>query len=118
MRTSFFLACLLATFCVALVGCSDNGFKLGKKDREAFKSAPADIKAAWEEGLQADQANDYLTASTKYRSLLGRDITPEQLVAVQTALGALNIRLNEAADKGDPAAQQAKDALNQAAPRR
>lgn len=101
-----------------LAGCSDSGFEMSKKERAAFDKAAPEIKKVWEEALQADHANDYTTASTKYRSLLGLATDPDQLVAVQTALGGFNIRLNEAAAKGDAAAQQALKAAQTGSPRR
>jgi hypothetical protein len=76
------------------------------------------MKQLWEQGLKADRANDYLTAGNSYRALLTNNITPDQLVAVQTALGGLNERLNNAAAKGDATAQKALDSLKGNSPRR
>ncbi|MGC3956974.1 MAG: hypothetical protein QM813_03100 [Verrucomicrobiota bacterium] len=96
-----------------LSGCSGDAFSLSKQDLAAFQNAAPEIKQAWEQGLKADKANDYIGASTNYRSILIKEITPEQLVAVQTALGGLNLRLNEAIAKGDAAAQKAANALKE-----
>ena len=101
-----------------LSGCGDSGYELSKQDLAAFKDAKPEAKKAWEDGLKADRANDYALASTSYRSLLSQEITPEQLMAVQTALGGLNLRMNEAAAKGNEAAQKALDAAKQSTPRR
>jgi len=98
-------------------GCGSNPNELTAADKGAFKTASPEIKQSWEAGLKADKANDFMTASTNYRSLLGRELTTEQLVAVQTALGGLNSRMNEAAAKGDASAQKAVEALKQNAPR-
>jgi hypothetical protein len=99
-------------------GCGNNGHSLSKQDLAAFKDAAAEVRQVWEQGLKSDRANDYLTAGNSYRSLLTNNITAEQLVAVQTALGSLNDRMNEAAAKGDEAAQKALEAAKQSAPRR
>ena len=84
----------------------------------AFKDATPEMKQLWEAGLKADHANDYLTAGNNYRALLTNNISADQLVAVQTALGGLNYRINEAAAKGDAAAKEALDTLKESAPRR
>jgi len=118
MRFSQTFTCLLITACVLLSGCGDNGYTLSKQDLAAFKDATPELKQAWESGLKADKANDFQTASTNYRSLLGKTLTPEQLVAVQTALGSLNIRMNEAAAKGDAAAKKALEAAKDGGSRR
>jgi hypothetical protein len=101
-----------------LGGCGDNGYKLTGKEKAAFKDSTPEMRQLWENGLKADSANDYLTASTNFRSLLNQQITPEQLLAVQTALGNLNNRMNDAAAKGDVSAQKALDALKADGPRR
>lgn len=108
---------LLAAF-LLLSACGNNEYKLSKQDLAAFKDATPEQQQAWEQGLKADKANDFLTASTSYRSLLKKEITPEQLVAVQTALGGLNQRMNEAAAKGDASAQKALEAGKASAPPR
>ncbi len=118
MKKSLTLACLLASACLFLQGCGDNGYSLSKQDLAAFKDATPEMKQAWEQGLKADKANDYLTAGTNYRSLLTKSITPDQLVAVQTALGGLNYRMNDAAAKGDASAKKAIEALKEGAPKR
>lgn len=112
LLAGFLVACLFAT------GCGDKPYSLTKEDRATFKNAAPDVMQLWEEALKADQANDYLNAGNKYRALMAKGITPDQLAAVQTALGGLNIRLNEAAAKGDTAAQKALATAREASPRR
>jgi hypothetical protein len=112
-----------AVFLVAtgllLGGCGNNAYSLSEKERAAFKEAAPEVIQAWENGLKADKANDYLAASTNYRAiLLNQKITAEQLMAVQTALGGLNSRMNDAAAKGDASAQKALDAAKAGAPQR
>lgn len=118
MKNSLTLAYLLISAFVLLNGCGDNGYTLSKQDLAAFKDATPEMKQAWEQGLKADKANDYLTASTNYRALLTNTLTADQLVAVQTALGGLNYRINDAAAKGDASAKKAIDAAKDGGPRR
>lgn len=111
-------AFLLAFASIVLGGCGNNEYSLSAKDMAAFKDATPEIKQDWEKGLKADKANDYLTASTSFRSVLQQKINPDQLVAVQTALGGLNERMNDAAAKGDVAAQKAIEAMKASESRR
>jgi len=117
-RTPIATTSLLLFASLLFSGCSDNGYALSKKERAAFKDATPEMRQLWEAGLKADHANDYLVAGNNFRSLLTNTITADQLVAVQTALGGLNIRLNEAAAKGDAAAQKALDAVKSTSPHR
>jgi len=108
----------LLSICVLLGGCDNSDYSLTQKERAAFNDATPEMKQEWEKGLKADKANDYLVASTSFRTLLSQKITVEQLTAVQTALGGLNQRMNEAAEKGNVAAKQALDAAKAGGPRR
>ncbi|MCC6823034.1 MAG: hypothetical protein V9H26_04775 [Verrucomicrobiota bacterium] len=109
---------LLLAACVLFAGCGNNEYQLSEKDLAAFMDAPPEMKIEWEKGLKANKANDYLAASTSFRALLSQQVTPQQLVAVQTALGGLNERMNDAAAKGDTSAQKALETLKAGAPRR
>lgn len=106
------------TFIFLLLGGCGGDYQLSKQELAAFKEASPEIKQAWEQGLAADKANDYLTASTNYRRLLTQSITSEQLVAVQTALGGLNYRINEAAANGDASARKVLEDLKESGTRR
>lgn len=92
---------------VFAVGCSDNTHKLTSRQRAAFDNAAPALKTAWERGLSAGKADDYLSAKTNLISLLGQPISPEQLIAVQMALADLNERIQNAANKGNVSPQQA-----------
>ncbi len=61
-------AAFLVAACTMLGGCGNNPYNLSQQDRAAFKDAAPELVQAWENGLKADKANDYLTASTNYRS--------------------------------------------------
>lgn len=102
-NTTATFACLLAA--LMLVACGS------QSDKSAFKNAAPELKQVWDQAVTADKANNYLAANTNYFSLLSREISAEQFVLVQSALGALNGRMQAAAAKGDAAAQQAVDDL-------
>jgi hypothetical protein len=106
---------LLAAVCALLNGCNDRSV-----NQAVFASAQPEVKQTWDKALAASKANDYVTASTNLVSLLGRGISPEQMVEVQNALAALNERMYAAAAKGDAAAQKAVETLKagQAQPNR
>jgi hypothetical protein len=118
MKKLILHASLLVVAGVVLSGCGNGAYELSAQEKAAFNDAKPEIKTAWENGRKADSANDYLGASTNYRALLSQPISPQQLVAVQTALDGLNQRMNEAAAKGSPAAKNALDALKNEAPHR
>lgn len=111
VNTYWSRAFLLFSLCVGLCGCGNDSYRLSAADKAAFKDATTEMKRAWEDGLKADKANDYLAGNTNYCFLLNQSLTAEQLVAVQSALGGLNLRMNEAAAKGDAAALKAAAAL-------
>jgi hypothetical protein len=96
---------------ILLAGCDDDTGKPSASDRAVFNQAAPEMKQVWDKAIAADKANDYLAANTNFVSLLKREITPEQLLAVQSALASLNARMNKAAAKGDAAALKAMDYL-------
>ena len=118
MNRSTLASGILASALLLFNGCGNNEYALSKQDLAAFKTATPEMKQLWEQGLKADRADDYLTAGNSYRALLTNNVTPDQLVALQNALGGLNQRLNNAAAKGDAAAQKALDAAKGSAARR
>lgn len=89
---------------IALSGCDSRAV-----NKAAFDSAKPELQQVWQRALAASKANEYFRASTNFVSLLSRDLTPDQLVAVQDALANLNERIHTAAAKGD---SKAKDALS------
>lgn len=117
MHKLFTFLCILVAS-LLIEGCGDKPYTLSKEDLAAFNGATPEVKQLWEDARKADKADDYLAAGNNYRALLAKGVTPEQMAAVQTALGGLNIRLNEAAIKGDAAAKKALEAAKEAAPRR
>lgn len=85
---------------------------------KAFDTAAPDVKQVWQAALQADGTNDYAGALTLYYSLLRENLTPEQQASVARVSTSLKQRMSDAAQKGDPAAQAAMQALRQHAPNR
>ncbi len=114
-RTPFampaFCTCLILVLLAFLsAGCGSGAPKLSSADLKAFDKAPAELKQRWEKAVAADKSRDYLTASVSYAALLRESLDPAQSAAVQTAIAALNTRMYEAAEKGDPNAQKAVQA--------
>jgi hypothetical protein len=97
---------------IALLGCDARSV-----NKEAFNSAKPELQQIWQTALAANKASDYVRANTNLVSLLSREITPAQLVAVQDALASLNERMYTAAAKGDPAAQKSLEALKLSSPK-
>ncbi len=91
---------------VGLMGCDSRSV-----DKSAFNSAKPELQQIWRTGLEASKASDYVRANTNFLSLLSRNITPNQLVAVQDALASLNERMHTAAAKGNQAAREAVEFL-------
>jgi hypothetical protein len=85
---------------------------------KAFDKATAEVKDTWEAAQAADHTNDYARGMVLYYSLLREDLTPEQQAVVAKASTALKQRLDDAAQKGDPAAQAALQELRAHAPGR
>jgi hypothetical protein len=105
--TAFFLTLsLLALFGVLVAGC---GKKSGG-DAKAFDSASTEIKAAWDKGLAAAKAKDYVAAISALQQLKTQTgLTPDQLKAVEEEATAISDEMYAAANKGDA---KAKDAIN------
>lgn len=83
----------------------------GPTEKPAFQNAAPEVKQVWDKAVAADKANDYFVANTNYVALLRQPISPEQIVAVQAAVGALNERMQNEAAKGNAAAQKAVEDL-------
>jgi hypothetical protein len=101
---------VVLTLAATLVGCGKSGAGAGSN---AFGNAPAELKAAWDKAVSADQANDYVVAVQSYKMILAdRDkLSEAQAKAVEQASGKLYQRLVDASGKGDPAAKAALSAL-------
>ena len=113
----FLLATLIGAFFLA--GCGDDTPKLTGADLQAFDGAPAEVKAAWDQAVAKDKANDYAAAGAAYFSLLRQPgLSEAQLQAVRNAAAAMNQRLYAAAAQGDAAAQQAIQKLQSGQPGR
>ena len=117
-KSTLCIGLLMGVFSLALSGCNRDPYALSASDQAAFQSATPELQRLWETARKADQANDFLAASTNYRSLLHQNLTTEQWMAVQNAVGGFNYRLNDAAARGNPAAQQALEAAKAAGPHR
>jgi hypothetical protein len=96
---------MLLVACGIMAGCA----KKTESSNPAFANAAPEIKAIWDQAVAADKTNDYVAASTGYRSLIAQKdkLSGEQIEAIQDASLAMNQRLTAAANSGDAAAKAA-----------
>jgi hypothetical protein len=85
---------------------------------KAFDKSAAEVKDLWQAAQAADHTNDYARGMDLYYGLLREDLTPEQVEVVKKASTSLKQRLDDAVQKGDPAAQAAMQELRAHAPGR
>ena len=105
MKKFIFAALILLGLGGIWAGCG----KKSTDPSQVFNQAAPELKAAWEQAVAADKADDYVTAVTGYRNLAlqGDKMQHEQIVTVNLALVAVNQRLYIATTKGDAAAKEA-----------
>jgi hypothetical protein len=103
------LICSLALISLSLllVGCKKDAKSVGSGNNKLFASAPAPLKADWEQANAAMATNGYFTAFAALKNLQQQSLSPEQLKAVNDTVTAVNDQMYEAANKGDAAAKQA-----------
>jgi hypothetical protein len=99
-------------------GCGRNTGDLSPSERQAFDSAPPDVKQIWEMAVAAGKTNDYVASLTLFNGLLSRGLSPEQKDAASKQMTAVNQRLFAAARKDDPAAKKAIEELRRNPPNR
>jgi len=103
----------------ALTGCGHKvPSAISSSDKQAFDSAPPEIKQVWLTGIEAVNTNDYAAAQNLFYSLLNQDLSPAQRQAVANASTMVMNRLYEGAEKGDPAALKAVEELRRNPPNR
>ena len=110
-----FAACLLLALIAA--GCS-KGTKLSSADQKAFASAAPEVKQSWMLAQAAAGTNDLVTAIVTLRSLLGQNLTVEQVEAAQNAMRMYSTKLMTDASHGDIEAQRKLEALRTVGGRR
>jgi len=95
---------------ILAAGCGKRASGAGAN---AFKDAPAEIKAAWDVAWAADQTNGYVPAVLGYKQILVQrnQLSPRQVKAVEDASSELFQRLVSSSIKGDLAAKQALSEL-------
>jgi len=110
--TARFLATILLTLCAVVMGCSKSGSR-SAKGRHAFDAAAPEVKEAWNKAVEADKANDYVTAISAYKQLLSQqtNLQEAQVATVREVLGLLNQRLVTASMNGDSVAREALNTL-------
>jgi len=100
------------------VGCGNQIPKLTSEESKSFESAPPEVKQTWDKALAADKANDYVTAQTALDGLSQMILSDQQKKALEIESGAFAVRLWQAAEKNDPAAIKAVQAINKSKDRR
>ncbi len=110
-----FAACLLLALVVA--GCG-KGTKLSSEDQKAFATAAPEVKQSWMLAQAAAGTNDLVLAITTLRSLLGQNLTVEQVEAAQNAVRTYSTKLMTDASHGDIEAQRKLEALRAVGGRR
>jgi hypothetical protein len=119
MKLPFFYSVLAALAVTFAVGCGgDDAAKVTAANLKAFESASAEVKQTWQTALAASQTNGYVAAITSLRDLAGKDLTLEQVEAVQSAMRAINTKLTDAVASGNAEALKAQEALRAGAVRR
>lgn len=101
-----------------VLGCGRSTSGTASQDNNAFDSAAPEIKQTWQAALEASRTNDFEGSKKLFYSLITPDCTPAQQEAVKHAMTALDQKFSEALSKGDPAAQEALDALRKNPPNR
>lgn len=94
------------------------GGALSDKDRQAFDSAPAELKQTWLTALEASNTNDYVGAQTLLYGMLNQNLSPAQKDAVTKESTLVNNRLYDGVEKGDPAALKALEDMRRNPPGR
>lgn len=117
MKSRFWLQ-LVAFACLLSAGCRAKSGGVSSEDNKAFDSAAPEIKQTWQAAIEAGRTNDFEGSKKLFYSLITPETTPAQQEAVKHALGVVDQKFSEALSKGDPAAQQALEALRKSAPNR
>jgi len=92
---------------------------ISSADRQAFDSAPPEVKEVWLKGLEAFNTNDYATAQNLfYNLLLSKELSPAQKQALANQTTIVMNRLYDGAQKGDQAAIKALEELRRNPPNR
>lgn len=111
------LLVLSAVFLIA--GCRQAGVgELSSKERQAFDSAPPELKQTWMTALEASRTNDFAGAQTLLYGLLNQNLSPEQKQAVTKESTSINNRLYDGVAKGDPVALKALEDMKRNSPGR
>ncbi len=102
----------LAFAAMAIVGCGKNAASVSEKNSKVFASADETTKTNWQSAATALKSGDYATAILTLQELLSQPtLTTEQQQAVADTLATANEQMTAAANKGDPKAKAAQEAL-------
>ena len=110
---------LLAGACLLLVaglcGCGGSAQSSMARHENAFNAAPAELKAQWQDALNAARSKDYAAALGALNKIAAAtNLEPQQADAVREVSTSVSDEMYDAANKGDPKAKQAIDDLRKA----
>jgi hypothetical protein len=120
MRFFWWVALVFFSGACLMTGCGRQKVPsdLSSSDKQAFDSAPAEIKQVWIKGLEAVNTNDYAMAQNLFYSLLSQDLSPAQKQAVTKETTIVMDRLYSGVEKGDPTALKAMEEMRRNPPNR
>ncbi len=100
---------------VLFLACGPSAPKLTSADMKVFEAASPELKQSWARAQAAAGTNNYAMAILTLRSLLPQNLSVDQVEAVQNAIRTYNVKLVNAAGRGDVAAQKGLEDLRSAA---
>jgi hypothetical protein len=104
--------------CGIAAGCGKQT-SLPKVPSNTFATAKPELQQIWAAAMACSEKNDYLGATTNLMALQARPsaLSAEQKQAVDDLWAAMGNRIFAAAEKGNPEAVKAMQAVRQARPR-
>lgn len=114
LKSMLLLLSLAIGSTVLFSGCGPSAPKLTSADMKAFEAASPELKQTWARAHAAAGTNDYALAILTLRSLIPQNLSVDQVEAVQNAIRTYNVKLVNAASRGDAAAQKGLEDLRSA----
>jgi len=111
LKSFILFASLAVFFATLLCGYGQGTARLTPADLTAFDGAAPELIESWVQAQAAAGTNDYVRAILTLRSMMPRNLSGEQMKAVQNAIGACDAKLMKAANRGDSAALKAVETL-------
>jgi hypothetical protein len=120
MKFFWWVALVILSGAYLMSGCGrqKTPSDISSLDKQAFDSAPAEVKQVWIRGLEAVNTNDYATAQNLFYSLLSQDLSPAQRQAVTKETSIVMDRVYSGVERGDPAALKTMEEMRRNPPNR